>query len=522
LRPPRSNPTLAESFDGLRADYSAAKQSRYRRRRTGISPSGSGADYHYRNECDYLRVMEYARDMDLNDVIVGQIIDRAVANEIQDGFTLCPLTGDPAVDKDLALRWYDYATDPEQCDLAAENSWWDFEQLVSRHVKVDGDVLGLASSNGSIELVEAHRLRTPQNTRQNVVHGVLKDPLTRKPLQYWLTSENIDPSAPVKLVGDMRRIAARDEEGFRQVFHVLSRKRVSQTRGISALAPIFDLCGMFEDINFATLVQRQLVACFAIFREREKDFTAMLQGQLQPGQGQTQESLPDGTVRIIEGMGPGREFVGWPGEKFKLDSPHVPNAEFFPHMKMILTLIGINLGLPLCLTLMDAGETNFSGFRGAVDQARMGFRQNQRRNVQQWHRPNYRRKVRGWLAEDTALQNASRRSGIAVYDHRWDPPTWPYIQPLQDASADLVRTRNALISQRRRCAERGMEWGDLSTEIVEDNGALIEKAFQKADELNKKYPGLAVTWREIASLPTADGINLSLSPMQTEQPNAAQ
>jgi capsid protein len=519
-RPSRFNPTLAESFNTLRADYAAAKQSRYRRRRTGIAPSGSGADYHYRNESDYLRVMEYARDMDRNDVIVGQTIDRAVANEIQDGFTLSPMTGDPVLDKDLALRWYAHATDPEQCDLAGENSWWDLEQLVSRHVKVDGDVLGLASSNGSTELVEAHRLRTPQKTKRNVIHGVLKDPVTRKPLEYWLTKENIDPSAPVKLVDDMRRVPARDAEGHKQVFHVVARKRVSQTRGISALAPIFDVCGMFEDINFATLVQRQLVACFAIFREREKDFQAMLQQTFQPGQ--TQENLPDGTVRIIEGMGPGREFVGFPGEKFKLDSPHVPNAEFFPHMKLILTLIGINLGLPLVMVLMDGSETNFSGWRGAVDQARMGFKQNQRRLTQQWHRPIYARKLRQWIAEDTALRSASERTGIAIFDHRWNPPTWPYIQPLQDASADLVRTRNALISQRRRCAERGMEWGDLSTEIVEDNAELIEKAFQKADELNQKYPGLNVTWREIASLPTADGINLSLSPMQTEQPNAAQ
>src|SRR3989304_1451643 len=380
-------PNLAEHFADLKADYAAAKQSRFPPRRTGISPTGSGADYHYRNESDYLRVMEYARAMDRDDMIIGQTIDRSVANEIQDGFTLTPQTGDPELDKDQSAWWREFSSDPDKCDVAGEKTFWDMEQYVSRHCKVDGDIIGLAMKDSSIELVEGHRLRTPSNTIKNVVHGILLDVSTRKPLEYWLTKEDINPLAPLKLVGNMIQYPARDEDGFKQVFHVHQTKRVSQTRGISALAPIFDACGMFEDINFATLVQRQLVACFAIFREREKYYQQILQQTIQPGQ--TTEQLPDGIIRVIDGMGPGREFVGYPGEKFKLDSPHVPNAEFFPHMKLILTFIGINLGLPLVMVLMDGSETNFSGWRGAVDQARMGFRQNQRRLIERWHRPIY-------------------------------------------------------------------------------------------------------------------------------------
>ena len=480
---------------------------------------GSGADYHYRSEADYLRIIEYARDLDRNDCVVGQTVSRAVENEIQDGFTLSPLTGDPAINKDLAARWYQYSIDADQCDLAGERTWWELEQTVSRNAKVDGDMLGLMTSEGSLELVEAHRLRTPTyNKRANITHGVEMDPTTRKPLRYWLTADDVGTGAAILKLSDFRSYDARDAAGHKQVFHVRKLQRSSQTRGMSAFTPIMDLCGMHDDIQFSVLLQRQIVSCFAIFRERDKDFRQLIEGGLQT---QTAEQLPDGTVRQIEGMGPGREFVGYPGETFKLDSPHVPNPEYFPHIKMVLTLIGINLGLPVCLVLMDPSDTNFSGWRGAVDQARMGFRANQRRLVEQWHTPIYQWLLRRWIAEDPALRTASARSDVAIFDHRWNPPTWPYIQPMQDASADLIRTRNALISQRRRCAERGMEWNDLSTEIVEDNAELIEKAFLKADELNKKYPDLTVTWREIASLPTADGVQISLNAGQTEQSNAA-
>ena len=108
-------------------------------------------------------------------------------------------------------------------------------------------------------------------------------------------------------------------------------------------------------------------------------------------------------------------------------------------MRLILTLIGINLGLPLVMVLMDASETNFSGWRGAVDQARLGFRQNQKRLINRFHKPVYLWKVRQWMAEDAALRRAAARSDVNIFAHRWNPPTWPYIQPLQDATADLLR-----------------------------------------------------------------------------------
>jgi capsid protein len=501
---------LAEQFRNLRADYSAARTSRFRRRRTGIAPMGSGADYHYRSEADYLRVMEYARDMDRNDCVVGQIIDRAVANEIQDGFTLSPLTGDKTLDKDLAEWWYEVSIDAEQCDLAGELTAWGQEQAVSRAVKVDGSILGLGTIDGPIELVEAHRLRTPTyNKKANIVHGVEMNPKTRRPLRYWLTADDVGTGPATLKLNDFRPVEARDAFGRRQVFHPRLVKRPTQTRGISALAPIFDIVGMHDDIQFAQLLQKQIVSCFAIFREREKDFQQMLAAGLQSGG--NIEALPDGTEREIVGMGPGREFVGFPGEKFKLDSPHVPNTEFFPHVKLILTLIGINLGLPLVMVLMDGSETNFSGWRGAVDQARMGFRANQRRMAEQWHTPIYLWRLHRHLAEDAALRSAANRGDVAIAHHRWNMPTWPYIQPLQDASADLLRVRNALISQRRRCAERNMEWADLVLEICEDNALLIEQAHLTAEELNRKHPGLGVTWREIASLPTPDGVQIGIS-----------
>ncbi len=500
--------TTDEVFSDLRSDYNAAKTSYYRRRRTGIAATGSGADYHYRSDADYLRMMELARDFDRNDVIVGQGIDRLVDNLVQDGFTLDPQTGDGELDKDLSGRWKSWSEDPDQCDLSGRFDFHDMERFIPRSTIVDGDIFVVPHVDGPLKLFEAHRCRRPINTRRkNVVHGVMIDE-HRRPIEYWLTKEDIDPLRPVQRVGEIQPYPARDEDGNPAVFHCYNPKRVSATRGVTSLAPTADVIGMSDDLHFAMLVKAKMASCFAFLHEYGAG-VEMPDDTQQRGE-RISEILADGTTRTREGIAPGMDVHGFDGEKITGFSPNIPNPEYFDHAHLLLTFIAVNLGLPLAVLLLDPSNTNFSGWRGAIDQARIGFRRWQRWEVRRFHRPVYRHKVRQWMADDPALRRAAEKSGVNIFAHRWNPPTWAYIEPLKDASADLLRVRNSLISHRRRCHERGMDWGDLSTEIVEDNALMIEKAYKKAEELNKAFKGLNVTWREVASLPTPDGVKVTV------------
>ena len=256
-------PNLAQWFSGLRSDYEAARSNRFTRVRSGVLSSGSGADYHYRSESQYLKLMEYARDIDRNDLAVGQTITRAVEQTIGDGFSLDVNTGDDGLDKELKPRWTDWSEDPEQCDVQGEKTFWDMEQLALRDTFVAGDILALPLREGSLEMIEAHRLRTATNTTRNVVHGVLLDERRRR-LEYWFTRDEIDPMRAVSRVSDMRRIPAYGEDGFRQVFHVYNPRRVSQTRGVTALAPIFNATTILDDTIFAKLIQSQVLSLIHI------------------------------------------------------------------------------------------------------------------------------------------------------------------------------------------------------------------------------------------------------------------
>ena len=137
----RGAANIAQAFESIRSDYAAAKASRYRRTRQGLQLAGSNADYHYRSETDFFKVMEYARDMDRNDAIVGQTVNRAVDNTVQDGFRLDVNCGDQALDTEWGARFREWADNPEQCDIAGENDFAAMQFLTMRHVLVDGDMV---------------------------------------------------------------------------------------------------------------------------------------------------------------------------------------------------------------------------------------------------------------------------------------------------------------------------------------------------------------------------------------------
>ena len=502
---PSEATSLTRQFDSVRADYNMSRESRFVRRRVGLASQGSGADWHYRNEWAYYRDIEKARDMDRNDAIVGQTVDRAVSNIVQDGFKIDPNTGDKALDADLKAMWNDWACDPDQCDIEGESTFADLERQACRAMLIDGDCFNIGLDSGHLQHFEAHNIQT-EGRKPNTVLGVEKAQNGRRTGIYVMRTP-IESYKAQRQEYESTRLPIRNTAGMRLVFHVYNPKRKSQTRGITAFAPIFELTGMFEDIQFAKLVQQQVVSCFAVFRERS--FVNPPGGKADSyGQAET-ETTATGT-RYIENVAPGMEVVGAPGEKLTGFSPNTPNAEYFSHVRLMLQMIGVNFGMPLCLVLLDGSESTFHGYRGAIHEARKGFRDNQTNLRNRLHTPCYKFKVAQFLAQDPFMLRAAARTGIQPFRHMCHLPTFPYIEPKTDAESDVVRLQNGLVSRRRWCAERHGEWDELQNEIIEDNANAIEAAIKRADKVNQSSPGASVTWRDFMPLPMPNGVQQSM------------
>ena len=502
---PRKPPSMFDVFRELRADFRAGQDTRFVSRLTGVQPMGSGADYHYRVEQRWLHMLERARHYQRNDQVVGQGIRRVTANIVQDGFRLDVDTGDESIDADLKGGWDEWSTKPDLCHNEGEQCFSAMEALALSTVITDGDVFCLPLKTGALQWVEAHRCRRPANTTRNVVHGVLMDDNAKR-LEYWFTKENLNPYQPLSRVADIRAYPARDENGDRQVLHLYMPYRFSQRRGVSFLAPCSDTVGMHDDVQFATLVKSQMAALIAILHERGPNWEPM--GDQQKGDRTT--DTVGGFSRSIEGVSAGLEIFGDKDEKLNAFSPNIPSPQFFPHSMMLLTFIAINLDIPVHVLLLDPSNTNFSGWRGAIDQARLRFKQIQGWMVSNFHGPVYEWWVRRRLGADPALARAVNRAGVNVFAHRWNPPQFPYIEPLTDATADDLQAARCLNSRRRLQAARGRDWDDVSSEIVDDNAMLIRKALEAAKAINEEFES-DVNWREVISIPMPDKATAALA-----------
>ena len=487
--------SLSEAFLDAKSDYRASKQTRFTPQLRGVNPSGSGADYHYRSESAYLHMIERARDIERNDPIVGSGIRRLTSNVVQEGFTPDPDTNSADLDARLKDLWYEWASEPDLCHSEQEFDFFQLERLAFSSIIRDGDFFTLLLKDQSLQCVEGHRPRTPRRTDRNVVHGINLDKRAKRK-EVWLSKEDLSPYQTVSRVRDIERYAFRGADGFRQVLQCYFPRRFSQRRGITALAPVTDTAGMHDDVQYAAMVKQQLSALIVLLEEQDPNAPVQIGA---PGIGSQPNAgeLRDGLQGTLAKLGAGIHYRAPKGTKVSGFTPQIPGEAFIEHSMLLMTFIAINLDLPLQVLLLDPTKTNFSGWRGAVEEARKRYREMQLDLVSQFHRPVYRWLVRRWIQKDVLAAQYAAESGVSPLKHKWKRPSWPYIEPLKDSQSDNLQQERFLNSPTRIQSARGREWEEVAPEIVRDKGLLISLAIEKADEINAKFPDANVTWREV-------------------------
>ena len=516
----REPESFAEHFRELKSSYDAANSgSKYRRQRTGIQWQGSNADSHT-TITQLLRMIEGSRDLDRNNPVIGQGFDRVVDAVHPKLYELEPQSGDAKVNEDLKARFVDWAEDPDQCDAQGRRTFCEIARQSLRHTFVDGDPSILLLEDGSLETLESHRMRGPSasNATINATAPLGIDVDSRsKPLAYYFTKSDFGFGSGVK-VADIAKYNARDPEGNKQVLHLFNQRRFSQNRGVPILASVFEMCGFFDDLEFTQLVKAQVSACFAILEEEqpEKTGVALASDAMAVIGARTTETRTDGTSGITEGISPGMRIKS--RNKITGFSPNVPNESFFQHIEHILTLISINMGLPVQALLLEP-KANFSAWRGAESKAREGFKAWQRWLIESLYCEVYRWKVRQWLVEDPALNRVAnrQRSRPEILRHRWRPNGWQYIQPEVEAKAAALRIATGQASPSDVHAESNGSgtWADHNQAVMFERAEQIMAALDNLAIIKKKHPDADVSWRDFP-IPTAAGVNVSQAFSESE------
>lgn len=492
------NPLSLRKIYETRSDYDAARPGRFRPVRN-VPAMGASGDFHARDDYTRLRLIEYSRDIARNDIIANAAIKCVVDNVVQNGFRVKPDTGNPELDAELKSEWDYWCSHPDMCDITGEHTFHELTHMVMNAVMVDGDILAVGTKGGKIELIEAHRIRTPTNTKRNVVHGVLLDN-NRRRKEYWVTKDEIDPYKQVSRVSDMRRLPVRSSDGRKYLWHVCNEnsRRISQTRGVPCITPVMDAIGMHGDLQFAGLVKQQVASLVAFVRKQTHVAPGSRPGKRSAMGNVETETAGDGSEKTYDTPSFGMELKLNSNEELEILSGNIPGDGFFEHVNLILTIIGANVGAPKHVILLDPSNTNFSGFRGAIDQARNFWRVLQQRLINDFIRPAYEFFVQRQLAYNPRI--AKMLEGVKYPESAiFNPPVWNYLEPLTDRQAEALAVKSMLTSRSRLHASRNVEFEEVAREIARDNAMLIREAILATIDLHQEFSGLE---EEIGQLPT--------------------
>lgn len=446
-------------------------------------PQGGTADRHLRLDRHVLA--RHAQELDRNNPLYKSILERSLDAILgRNGFSMQMRTEDPKLNAQVEELWRRWAEAPEVRGLFA---WNECERLALRAILNTGDI-GVARTNvRQIRYVEWEQITrsgggdsavvsAPGGSGNRIDQGVELDALDR-PVAYWVAPYN--SWGQVQQIG-AERIAAAD---FILPGH---RERVSQTRGVPALAHAMPLVHRLNDILDSEAIAWQQIARFSVAFNYAGSTLAGV--DLTSADTDSVAQPPDLANRYLEAE-QGTFFFGEPGETVQGIKRELPAAQFPASTRQFLELIGMSVGLPYSVLSLDYSRTTYTSSRAELEQAFRMFIRRQRELIRGHHVPI----TRWWLQWMIDAGELEARD----YPFAWTAPEYPWIDQLSEAQAWGIRIDRGLATQREALASVGTDLEDWRAARVDE----IRWARGAAAELSRDGTEQGeVDWRYLAGL----------------------
>jgi lambda family phage portal protein len=357
------------------------------------------------------------------------------------------------------------------CDAAREMTFASMTQLVLRSGLENGEALALplwiprpdTPFKTTFQLIESDRLSTPFDRNyfgSNIVSGIEKDPLTGKPLAYYIRNQPLYNESlwtfNWMLDLNWERIEAETSFGRKRVLHIHQKERVGQSRGRPILTPVIEQFRMLDSYQRTELQSAIVNALVAGVIETPVDTASLID---QVGGDPSAYLAMKNEYRVrLEG---GTVMPLYPGDKFTSFTPGHPSGQFSSFVEAITRQIGSAIGLPYELTVKDFSKTNYSSARAALMEAWRFFAVRRKWLATYWAHPVYEL----WLEEavDMGLVDAPD-----FYEHKeyytrakWIGMGRGYIDPIKEAEAAQLRMETSVSTLEQECAEQGQDWNEV-------------------------------------------------------------
>lgn len=462
--------------------YRSARQAS----KDGRSPSAASGGAH--QQTHRLKIQAQAREFARDNGIFAGMVGRA-KNYIHDaggGFRRQCLSGDKEWDGKVEKLWEDWWAG--KVDVRGLLTGKQLGGMVALELLSMGEAIAvpLELEKGNelalrVQLFEGEQLVAPTQSAKDFdgnADGIQKDNLG--------VVEGFH-LAPYK----RGAVAAKDGKLYKseEVLYLAHLTRPSEYRAVAPLQSAFSMLHRIADVCDSEALARQLLARFAVAIETEEDGSQLSSDARDDPSSDAEADEGDLATRITD-VGTGIIFHARKGEKISgIDRTAAPGPDFPQVVLTFARLMGLPLGLPVELTLLDWTRSNYSQTRAVLEQAFATFLYWQDLIEGGFYEPLFR----WWLAamiEDGKIEDVEGKHGGG-----WIRPTFPWIDKLKEAQAHGELLQRGLTTHAAVCRALNVQ----SDEVLAQRQKEIEDAIQRSQAIAEEH-GVRVPWEYFAGL----------------------
>ena len=406
-----------------------------------------------------------------NNSLYKGMIERAIGYIIGNGFGLQIKTSSKPFNNEVEKLWKTYWKRPEHRGIISGRR---VERMVCRELLTCGDTGIIKLSKGPIQLIEAEQITGKSRNSDGVNKDDYGVPLSYSVAPYGRGGRVVNAKAQVYKPVDFLFVA--DPE------------RPSGLRAVPPCQSVFPMLHRINDVCDSEAIAWQLLARLAVSITREGGAETGYDDSVEDADATTTEAA----TRLTE-LDYALIFHGEPGDEIKGIEHNIPGKDFSQSLTMFLRLLGLPLGIPLEVILLDWTKSNYSQSRAVLEQAYQAFLGWQMLLEEHFYTPVLEWKIRQWI--NAGLLKPTKAIGEGEFSPVWIKPTFPWIDQLKETQAHGAQVDRAFTTHAIVCKSKGMERDDVVNSREEEIRDAIERAKRIEAETQVKVP-----WQLFAGL----------------------
>ena len=286
-----------------------------------------------------------------------------------------------------------------------------------------------------------------------MIGGIEMDAVN-KPVGYWIERYNLDGfSMPEPQYVDAKR-----------VIFLWQKRRPSQVREISDLAPTISRIRDANELMTAVSVKERIAACLAVFITKQSPSGGAY------GRPASAQTAPDGTISYSGKMlSPGMINEMNPGDNVQVVDPKGSSGEAAGMLKIQQQLIASGQGVSYEAVSRDMSGVNYSSARQDTIEDGLTFAEDIELVTELLDEIYESFLISGYLAGVFDMPGffTDRDKKHRFMTHQWVRSPKPWIDPIKEANANRVALETGIKTYQQIAAEQGRDWKEMVDEIAE-------------------------------------------------------